>query len=168
MSSQPLNTPGEAEDDELVAYLDGELDAETARRLEQRLEADQQLRRKYRQMAASWDLLDQLPRAKVDDAFTRHTVETVAIAVSDDVQTTEMSEPRRRRLRWGITGIAALAAAATGFALIAALRPSSNDKLLRDLPVIENLELYQQAHDIDFLRKMHDDGLFPEESSDAP
>ncbi len=86
MSSQPLNTPGEAEDDELVAYLDGELDAETARRLEQRLEADQQLRRKYRQMAVSWDLLDQLPRAKVDDAFTRHTVETVAIAVSDDVQ----------------------------------------------------------------------------------
>ena len=167
MSSQQPKTPDDAEDDEIVAYLDGELDSETARRLEQRLEADQRLRRKYRQMAASWDLLDQLPRAKVYDAFTRHTVETVAIAVADDVQTTEMSEPRRRRLRWTITSAVALAAAAAGFLLIASIRSGPNEKLLRDLPVIENMELYQQAGDIDFLRKMHDEGLFPEDTSDA-
>ena len=51
---------------------------------------------------------------------------------------------------------------------MASIRAGPNEKLLRDLPVIEDMELYRQAGDVDFLRKLHDEGLFPEESSDAP
>jgi hypothetical protein len=40
--------------------------------------------------------------------------------------------------------------------------------LLRDLPVIENFELYNQADDVEFLRQLDKTGLFAEEGEHAP
>ena len=54
-----------------------------------------------------------------------------------------------------------------GFLLIAGVYGRPNERLLRDLPVIENVELYRQAGDLDFLHKLQDEGLFVEEPSDG-
>ena len=56
----------ESLDEELVAYLDGQLDPESARHVEQRLASEETARRRLQQLAQSWDMLDQLPHAVAD------------------------------------------------------------------------------------------------------
>ena len=73
-------------DEELVAYLDGELDAEAGRRLEQRLADDATARSALRGLQVSWDALDELDQADVGQDFTRTTLEMVAVRATKDVE----------------------------------------------------------------------------------
>jgi hypothetical protein len=154
-------------DEELVAYLDGELDSQATKRLEDLLAADEPARKRLSQLANSWELLDQLPRATVDDLFTRTTVEMVALAEEDEVAKHAAGEPARRRIRWLVGGAAALCAAAIGFVAMALAVPDQNDPLLADLPVIYNLELYEPVASIDFLRQLQAAGLFVKDASES-
>lgn len=67
----PLPDPFEAE---LVAYLDGELDAAEARRVELRLASDPQARAKASALKKTYDLLDYLPRPEPSPDFTTRTL----------------------------------------------------------------------------------------------
>ncbi|HEV3416287.1 MAG TPA: hypothetical protein VG056_05725 [Pirellulales bacterium] len=154
-------------DEELVAYLDGELDSQAARQVEQRLAAEEPVRRRLQELARSWDFLDHLPPSAADDTFTRSTVEMVAVAVEQDLAKEQAAEPRHRRRRWLWGGVLALAAGTAGFVAAANLWVDPNEKLLGDLPVIENLEVYRQVGDIAFLHKLSDEGLFSDEAADA-
>jgi hypothetical protein len=153
-------------DEELVAYLDGELDSQATKRLEDLLATDEPARKRLSQLANSWELLDQLPRATVDDLFTRTTVEMVALAEEDEVAKHEAGAPARRRMRWLVGGVAALCAAAVGFVAMALAVPDQNDPLLADLPVIYNLELYEPVASIDFLHQLQAAGLFVKDSGE--
>jgi hypothetical protein len=154
-------------DEELVAYLDGELDSQAARQVERRLAAEEPVRRRLQELAQSWDFLDHLPPAAADDTFTRSTVEMVAVAVEQDLAKEQAAQPRHRRRRWLWGGVLALAAGTAGFVAAANLWVDPNEKLLGDLPVIENLEVYRQVGDIAFLHKLSDEGLFSDEAADA-
>ncbi len=154
-------------DEELVAYLDGQLDRQSARQVEQRLASEEPVRRRLQELAQSWDLLDQLPHAVADDAFVRSTVEMVAVAAEQEVAEQQAAEPRRRRRRWLRGGGAALAVALAGYVVAANVWTDPNEKLIRDLSVIENQERYKQAGDVDFLKKLNEEGLFSDETSDA-
>ncbi|HEV2969412.1 MAG TPA: hypothetical protein VGY55_05420 [Pirellulales bacterium] len=154
-------------DEELVAYLDGELDSQAARQVEQRLAADEPVRRRLQELAQSWDLLDNLPPSAADDTFTRSTVEMVAVAVEQELANQQSAEPRHRRRRWLWGGVLALVAGAAGFVAAANLWVDPNEKLLGDLPVIENLEVYEHVGDIAFLKRLNDEGLFTDEPADA-
>src|SRR4029434_7501689 len=70
-------------EEELVAYLDDELEPEHRARVEHRLAEDTRYREKLRHMQKSWDLLDLLGRADVSDGFTRTTVEMVALKAKE-------------------------------------------------------------------------------------
>ncbi len=118
-------------------------------------------------MAQSWDLLDQLPRTAVDESFTHSTVEIVAQAAEEELSGQQAVQVRRGRLRWLAAAAAVLAAALAGFGVVNWTHPNPNQQLLGDLPVIENVELYRQAGDIEFLHRLNDEGLFPEEPGDA-
>jgi anti-sigma factor RsiW len=166
MPDEP-KTPAEILDEELVAYLDGELDEGPARKLEARLAAEEPVRQRLKQLAQSWDLLDQLPRTNVDDKFARTTVQTVTLAIAQQVQDDESTEPARRRWRWITSAALVIGCGVAGFLLIGGIYGQPNERLLRDLPVIENVELYRQAGDLDFLHKLQDEGLFVEEPSDG-
>jgi anti-sigma factor RsiW len=69
---------------DLVAYLDGELDAQQTQAVEDRLSSDAVYRQQLRELQQTWDLLDQLPKADVDETFTRTTLSMVAVSVSGD------------------------------------------------------------------------------------
>ncbi len=148
--------------DELTAYLDGELDSEAVRRVEDRLARDADYRRELQRMQRAWDLLDGLPRATVNESFTNSTLEMVAVAAAQDAQAVQARVPYRRRLRQGASVAAAAAAIAMGFVLGHWLWPSTNEQLLRDLPVLQHFELYYQADNIDFLHQLDREGLFAE------
>ena len=71
-------------DDELTAYLDGELDAASVRRVEERLARDTAYRGQLQKLERTWDLLDRLPRADVGEKFTKSTLEMVAVAAAKE------------------------------------------------------------------------------------
>src|SRR5690606_6889323 len=109
--------PDPALQEELTAYLDGELTSDDRRRVEERLARDADYRTELQRMQRAWDLLDKLPRATVDDSFMRTTIEMVAIAAADEARTQALEIPRRRRLTI-LAGVAAvLVAAGLGFGL---------------------------------------------------
>lgn len=154
-------------DEELVAYLDGQLDRQAARAVEQRLASEELVRRRLQELAQSWDLLDQLPHALASDAFTRSTVEMVAVAAERELADEQAAEPRRRARRWLWGAAATSAVCVAGYVLAASVWSDPNDKLVRDLSVIENQERYKQAGDVDFLKRLNEEGLFSDDTSEA-
>ena len=158
-------------DEQLVAYLDGELDPDSRRRIEELLASDAEVRRRLQEMERTWDLLDDLDTMPVGDQFTQTTLEMVAVAARDDVEQSLADAPRRRRRRRLAIGGGLLAVAAAGF-FAAVIFFNPNRQLLQDLPLLENLDEYRQVGDIEFLRMLQQNGLFAKEpgetSPDAP
>ena len=67
----------ESVDEQLTAYLDGELSAEEASRIENRLVDDEGLRVRLAELRKAYDLLDELPETPHNQRFTRSTLELV-------------------------------------------------------------------------------------------
>ena len=70
MSPDPVNDEAQLRE-ELVAYLDGELDGEQSRRIEQRAAAEPEARRMLQELDRAWHMLDELdyrPPAKTSPA----------------------------------------------------------------------------------------------------
>jgi len=164
MNEQEQPTNGEdAAELELVAYLDGELDAEAGREVERRLAEDADYRRRMQQLDAAWELLDRLPRATADESFTKSTVEMVAVAAEKDVRQAAKSNSRRRALGAVVAAAGIVAAATIGYVLVTTRAQRPNDQLLVDLPVIENIDLYTHAESVEFLQLLDEEQLFAEE-----
>ena len=161
--SNENDAPGEGTIvEELVAYLDGELDTESNRRIERQLSRDVTLRQQLRDLQQSWDLLDHLPRADVDESFTQSTVAIVALRAADEVQQVETADRRRGRRTLTGAAICAVLAFVAAFGVTRWWTSRANRQLLQDLPVIENIDEYRYAESIDFLRAMEKEGLFVE------
>ena len=165
MSNEPGNSDAVA-DEQLVAYLDGELDDESSRRIEALLASDPDLRQQLGQLERTWEALDGLERSEVDERFTQTTLEMVAVAAEADVGRLQEEAPRKNRRRWLVGGVSLAAAAAVGFLAVTLLRPDPNRQLLDDLPMLDHLEQYRQVEDLDFLRQLDQQDLFPERPDD--
>lgn len=164
--SEPNNEHNTTTDEEIVAYLDGELNAETARRFEARLAEDAGLREKLNQHQRAWELLDELPRTDVGEKFTQTTVEMVALSAADQVGDASRRDSLRTKFNWLIGGAVAVAASLAGYALVASIVAAPNRQLVEDLRVIENLDEYRAVEEIEFLRALEREGLFVAEGSD--
>jgi anti-sigma factor RsiW len=153
--------------EELVAYLDGELDAESSRRVEQRLARDPAVLKELNRLERAWQMLERLPRAEVSETFTQTTVEMVAVKAAKDLQAERARQPLRRWKNLLAAATIAVIAAGLGFMVSRLQWPDPNDQLARDLPILENLEQYRQVEDIEFLRSLHESGLFEPEDPPA-
>jgi anti-sigma factor RsiW len=154
--------------EELVAYLDGELDDAGSERVVERLRNDPAYRQKLNEMQAAWDMLDELPRAEPTESVTQSTVEMIALTSEADALTAEARiESKRHWTRLAIAA-AALLSTALGYYLISQRLDYSNQQLVRDLPVIENVDLYSAVDSLDFLRELDASQMFDEEPSDVP
>ena len=154
-------------EEELVAYLDGELDADDSRRIEERLATDATVRQELTRLERSWRLLDRLPRSEVSENFTQSTIEMLAVKAAEDLQRERAREPRRRMKRLAAAAAVALLAIAGGYVVSRLQWPDPNDQLVQDLPILENLDQYRQIEDIEFLRQLHEQALFEEEENRA-
>ena len=163
MTDNERNAETPSLDEDLVAYLDGELEDPASRRLEERLANDESARERLRALATSWNLLDHLPRAALDEAFTRTTVELLVAEARKEIAAEHAALPLRKRRRWIAAAVGGLAAAMIGFIAVFVAWPNENEKLLRDLPVVKNLELYDvtpKTGAIKFLRDLERQELF--------
>jgi anti-sigma factor RsiW len=155
---------------DLVAYLDGELDAEASQAIEARLARDPRLRSELDVLRRTWNLLDFLPKPEPSSNFANRTLERLGPA-----DTAPRPLPRKRALpRWAFgTGWAAavLLAVAGGYSALTLafralpVRPEPTDQdLVRDLRVIENKRIYDLVDDMDFLKDLDNPDLFGEEA----
>lgn len=148
---------------DLVAYLDGELDADQTRAVEDRLSRDAEYRRQLRELQQTWDLLDQLPTAEVDDRFTQTTLAMVAVSAAEDVDQAQQRQVSTRRRWWWTGSLAAAVAFVIGYAAVSMVVSRENRRLLRDLPVIQRLDEYRYADSVEFLRLLEREGIFAED-----
>ena len=177
MSREPTNDDSISEgpagesaslDAQLVAYLDGELDEPATRGIEQRLASDPEFREALGRLERTWDVLDSLGRADVDEKFTASTLEMMVSAAGDEVHEKQREAPRRRRRRRLIGAGGLAAAAAAGFLFVWLSWSDPNERLVQDLPVLENLDQYGQIDDVKLLEMLHEEKLFatPEEEDE--
>jgi anti-sigma factor RsiW len=159
--------PEPTSDDDLVAYLDGELSAELSREIERRLAQDADLRQRLQQHQAAWDLLEEIPRPEVSASFTRTTIEMVAVTASDDVNQAERQQRRRRQIAWGAAVATWLLVVASGFMITRFFLSAPNRQLVKDLPILEHLDAYRNVEDVEFLRSLARENLFTAETDDG-
>jgi anti-sigma factor RsiW len=164
----------EQEREELVAYLDGELDAETARALEARLSRDPKARAEAETLNKTWELLDYLPKPAPSTNFTNKTMDRITGIMR------RLPPPRRQR-PWPVWVIgtcwaaAVLLAAGVGWgasrwqadARDARTRAALEEEAARHLSAIENQALFANVDDLAFLRALDQPDLFGDDDSDA-
>src|SRR5436309_3108178 len=137
----------------LVAYLDGELDEDAAAVLESKLSRDPVARAEADALRRTWELLDYLPRPEPSSDFTNRTLSRLAVPTNSGKRvklTGRMPRPRRRwplPLGWVA---ALLLAAGVGYGAAQWLWPPRppqaagenpadlDEHLARNLRVIEN------------------------------
>jgi anti-sigma factor RsiW len=160
----------------LVAYLDGELDARAARALEAKLNLDAEARAEADALRRTWEMLDYLPRPEATATFSSRTLERVS---SQRLQALPAPAGNRPWPGWALgAGWAAalLVAGVLGFLAVRSLSETrsasavatrqvdENRLLVRDLRLIENKRLYELVGDINFLRELDDPDLFGDDS----
>lgn len=162
MATEPGNPT--ISDEDLVAYLDGELDDAASRRIEETLVADPKVRQALQDLERTWDLLDELDDGGVDDRFTRSTLEMVAVAAAADLAKEQDAQRRKRWPGWmaGLAG--ALVAAAVGFAAVKLSWPDPDRRMAQDLPLLEQLDQYRQIDGFEFLKRLHEEHVFGEDA----
>jgi len=153
-------------EEQLVAYLDGELDDGQVRQVEALLAGDPKARDQLARLERTWSLLDGLDRLPVEEVFTRSTIEMVAVQEEKDLNRQRAEAPRRRRRRWLIGGVGLLGAALAGFLAVAVFWPEPDHQFLRDLPLLEDYDEFRQIDDVDFLQMLYDRGLFVKDAPD--
>jgi anti-sigma factor RsiW len=155
----------EREREELVAYLDGELDGKRAREVEARISLDPAVRAEAEALRQAWDLLEYLPRAEPSTGFTHRTLERLAVT-----RRATVAAPRRPSWLRGLAWAAAiLLAAGLGYVVVSRLGPSGvqsqegadvEEQMAQHLHVIQNQHLYELVDDLEILQALDDPNLF--------
>lgn len=148
------------EGQQLVAYLDGELDEETNRDIERRLSDDPEYRLRLQQLQHAWDLLDELPRLNCDEGFTRSTVEFVALSARQELQETQQwSRPAKQKTLF-IRAVITVAAGILGLFLGDWFFGREQRQFLEDLEVISEFDQYRLTEDFQFLQDLERSDVF--------
>jgi anti-sigma factor RsiW len=153
---------------EMVAYLDGELDVQQVADVEKRLSEDHEYRLRLQQLQQAWDLLDELPRSRADDQFTRSTVEIVVVKARDEINQLGSLPAWRRRLPLLLGFLLVMGTTLTGYLLSWRAATADNRRFIKDLPVIEKVSQYRDAESLEFLRLLVKEGLFEAEHGNEP
>jgi len=143
---------------DLVAYLDGELDEPAAKEIERLIASDNQVRHEADMLVRSFELLDVLPQQRASDTFTAQTMATVRVSPR-----TAKPTPMARRIGVYAGWAAGLVlAAVVGFSIANRWVPDESRMLIENLPVIQNLDMYTEVENTEFLRELQASGLFDE------
>lgn len=133
--------------DNLVAYLDGELDEVATQEIEQVLSVSEVARHEVDMLSRSWDMLAVLPVHKVSSEFTQKTVSMLRAA--EQPRGSFPSEAFYRQARRGaVLGLWGAILAACGYLGFAATNrwvPNSSDQLIEDYEIINNFNKYREA-----------------------
>jgi hypothetical protein len=175
---QAIGSPSEPLDEQLTAYLDGELSASECGLLETRLVEDETLRKRLAELRQAYEFLDELPDTPHKQSFTQSTI---AMVVEEVKRTSPQTTPTSKgvpippqRLAWPKVLVPALGMAIIGgivgsSAAILQMRSElSNLALAANLPGLQDIaeakvaeELAQDRELIDYLSERYSDRSIP-------
>ena len=159
--------------DDLVAYLDGELEEDATEQIERVLTRSPVARHEVEMLTRTWEMLDLLPHPQASQDFTERTMTTVRIDEARDRDlATAVAQWAGRARRWVITSVAAAGlgvAVVLGFLVTNRWIPEETELLVRDLPVIEKLNTDRDVGDTEFLEQLQQKNVLQElgESEDG-
>lgn len=163
-------TADEAPDEELVAYLDGELEDAAAREIEQKIANDPIARTKTQSLKKTYDLLDYLPRPEPSADFATKTVTQILPYSQPSTSHSSINESiPRPRIAWPWLSIAAAFSIVIGLAIGLITRtPSTKELPLTPdlLPLLSRLSFYNGVDDLEFLRKLDRPDLFGDDAEE--
>lgn len=147
--------------DNLVAYLDGELEENAAQDIEQVLARNPVARVDVEMLTRTWELLDELPRPAATQSFTEKTLSTIKGMDSHEPITQKpwFSKARRGAIVAGWL-LAIAAAGIFGFLVTNRMIPNESQTLVRELPLIEDVDIHSEIDNVEFLRQLNRSGLF--------
>lgn len=148
----------------LVAYLDGELDAEERRQIEHRMATDSDFRNKMASLEQTWNMLDVLETVPVDKTLVRSTMEMLVLDVEKEIKENEIRRKKRTIPDLLFVILMLFLIGLIGFQLASLVGIRIFTVFMRDIPVIEKLDQLQQIDSIEFLEKLNDEGVFDENS----
>jgi hypothetical protein len=162
----------EEEKAELVAYLDGELDDAATQAVEAKIATNPDARAELDALKQTWGMLDYLPKASASPNFTNRTMERLTLERVGPGKKTMPMPGRRfawlRRVGWAAAVLVALAGgyfAALYFWPAQAPEPipDSDRPLIRYLRIAEKWRYYENADDLEFVKKLNQSDLFGED-----
>ena len=165
----PLN---EDEKAELVAYLDGELDDAATQLVEAKIATNPDARAELDALKQTWGMLDYLPKASPSANFTNRTMERLTL---EKVSGSKSMAIAGRRLTWLTRiGWAASIVIAIGCGYLITTHywpaapepiPDADRPLLQNLRIAEKWRYYENADDLEFVKKLKHPDLFGEDPS---
>ena len=155
-------------DEQLSAYLDGELSGVEKHKLEEQICNDPAIKHRFESLQKNWSLLDQLSTKEVNPDFAASTVEMVAIRSSGNPEVDCNKFSWEACPRWLLISGAAVIAVAIGYFTTIALIDDRNGFLLEHLVLLENLPEYQLVDDITFIKQIGKIEYFSSRAEVAP
>jgi hypothetical protein len=162
----------EDDDEQLVAYLDGELSGRERAQLEDRLVNEESLRLRLQGLQRGWDMLDVLPTPVVDE----HSVQTTLEMVVRDLTRASMgieavngdhgvagadALPRRRMTKWTrrLLAFSLMALIVSGLVSWSWLAYSRQQQIA-DFPIAIDHQAYSSTDDLELVRDLADSPLW--------
>gem|GEM_PF-4850850 len=163
LTEEETQEPGDPIEEEISAYLDGELTPEERGAFEEKIALQPELKARVEAERRAWDALDALDALDADSPnfeLTEKTVDRLNSETQAELKALDAQETRRRNL-YRTVGLAGAAAAfAIGFILFSVLFPSVEKRRERDCRVVERLPLLVAIDDINYLYALEEANLF--------
>jgi hypothetical protein len=151
----------------LVAYLDGELDEETVEALEATLANSAEAREEVDMLTRTWSLMDKLPQPGPSQEFTLRTLTAIQMEAIPSQVTHRFTWYRHARRGTIVACLAMLLGIGAFFGYHTAhsflFFPEENVSVIQELDVIENLDNYSDVKDIEFLEELNKQKVFDED-----
>lgn len=156
----------ESESELLVAYLDGELDAQSVRQMEDRLAVEPELREKMTSLEQTWNLLNELETVPADKELVRSTMEVVTLTIEKEVKEDEKILEKRQWFDRLVLVATLLMFGIIGYQLAVLVGIHRQNQLVKDIPIIQNMNMYKEIDSFDFLRALSEKQVFDPPAND--
>jgi hypothetical protein len=165
MASEPVQPEN---DEDLVAYLDGELVGDAATQVDEQLARSPLLRQQAEQYRKTFDLLDHLPMPEPSPNFASRTLTQLQPNLSQQRANTLRSRNWPKYLL--LAGLLMLALALGAAIPFATATPDNrkNDDSLDDTPVVEALPIYFAVDNLEFAKTLNSAKVFLEVTAKQP
>jgi hypothetical protein len=149
---------------DFAAYLDGELEPAATERIEAVLAQSEVARKDLEELVGAYELLDVLPRYRALSEFTGQTLETIRLdELPRDYRSTRWYQWLQTALPLVGWILALLGITISGYLATHRGIRTGTDRLLQDLPVVEQADLYSEIGTAEFLKRLAaDDALLDE------
>jgi hypothetical protein len=155
-----------AERDNLVAYLDHELNQAESRAIETKLTQSVTARREVEILKQTWELLDHLPMPRASENLTHRTLTEVAkIGLVGDQVLGKAAQLFRQAVKATACLVAAGVFFGIGLIVVRWVIPDPTGRLANHLSIAKHLDEYQEIGSLEYLERLDKSPEFGNETN---